>query len=285
MILNKQNVILSLAICIWGLIIIFCILYIFNFYTPNLPILLKILILISTILYFINRIFTIFILTKLKIAHINLEQLSLHNKTLESIHEKTSAFRHDIPNILQGMAGYINSNDIIGLKTYYSQFVDDIHNVSNLSALNPNVINSPAVYNILANKYYKCDNLNIKINLEIFFDFKTLNMKTYEFCRILGILIDNAIEAADECEEKTINITIRKDNYRNIQLLIIENTYKNKDINIDEIYKKGFSTKSNNTGIGLWEVRQILKKNNNLNLYTTKNDKYFSQQLEIYINH
>ena len=48
------------------------------------------------------------------------------------------------------------------------------------------------------------------------------------------------------------------------------------------IYKKGYSTKEGNTGLGLWEVRQILKKNNNLNLYTTKNSEYFSQQLEIY---
>ena len=32
----------------------------------------------------------------------------------------------------------------------------------------------------------------------------------------------------------------------------------------------------------LWEIRQILNKNNNINLYTTKDKQYFSQQLEIY---
>lgn len=45
---------------------------------------------------------------------------------------------------------------------------------------------------------------------------------------------------------------------------------------------RGVSGKDNHTGLGLWEIRQILKKNNNVNLHTTKNDKYFSQQLEIY---
>ena len=40
--------------------------------------------------------------------------------------------------------------------------------------------------------------------------------------------------------------------------------------------------KKENSGLGLWEVRQILKRNKNLNLYTTKNDKYFKQQLEMY---
>ena len=37
-----------------------------------------------------------------------------------------------------------------------------------------------------------------------------------------------------------------------------------------------------NSGLGLWEVRQILKRNNNLNLFTTKDAEYFRQQFEIY---
>lgn len=36
-------------------------------------------------------------------------------------------------------------------------------------------------------------------------------------------------------------------------------------------------------GLGLWEIRQILKKHNNLNLYTSKDDEFFKQQLEIYL--
>ena len=35
-------------------------------------------------------------------------------------------------------------------------------------------------------------------------------------------------------------------------------------------------------GLGLYEVRKILNRNNNLNLFTTKNSEYFRQQLEIY---
>ena len=109
-----------------------------------------------------------------------------------------------------------------------------------------------------------------------------LHIKIYEFTRVLGILMDNAIEATSECENKIINVTFRKDSRRNMQLLIIENTYKDKDINTDKIFEKGFSTKKGNTGLGLWEVRQILKKNNNLNLFTTKTDEFFIQQFEIF---
>ena len=50
-------------------------------------------------------------------------------------------------------------------------------------------------------------------------------MKIYEFARILGILLDNAIEASSECEEKIINLTFRNDSKNSRELIIIENTY------------------------------------------------------------
>lgn len=138
------------------------------------------------------------------------------------------------------------------------------------------------IYNLLTNKYHESENKNIKVNLTLLLDLNDLRMKIYEFARILGILLDNAIEASSECLEKTINITFRNDPKNNRQLIIIENTYNNKEINTEEIFEKGVSEKENHTGLGLWEVRKILKKNNNVNLFTSKTDKFFSQQLELY---
>ena len=98
--------------------------------------------------------------------------------------------------------------------------------------------------------------------------------------RVLGILLNNAIEASKECDDKIINVIFRKNGNRNE--IVIENTYKNKYIDIDRIFEKNYSTKKGNSGIGLWEVKKILKKHKNLNLYTSKNNKFFSQQFEIY---
>ena len=107
-------------------------------------------------------------------------------------------------------------------------------------------------------------------------------MKIYDFTRILGILLDNAMDAAVECNRKIINVTFRKDMSNNMILVIIQNTYNNKDVNTEEIYQKGITSKENHSGLGLWKVRQILMHNNNLNLFTTKNDEFFTQQFEIY---
>ena len=179
--------------------------------------------------------------------------------------------------------GYVQSNNMEGLQVYYSQLLDDCEKVNNLSTLNPDVINEPAVYSLLTTKYHLADEKGISIHLEVFLNLKELNMKIYEFTRILGILLDNAIEAASECENKLVHLVIRRDFHQARQLLIIENTYSNKDIDTEKIYEKGFSSKPHNTGLGLWEVRQILKKRNNLNLFTSKDDNFFRQQLEIYL--
>ena len=133
------------------------------------------------------------------------------------------------------------------LKTYYSQLLEDCQKVNNLSTLNPDVVNEPAIYNLLTAKYHLADEKGISIKLEIFLDLTELNIKIYEFTKILGILMDNAIEAASECEEKLINVTIRKDSKQQRQLLIIENTYLDKNVDTEKIYEKGFSSKPHNT--------------------------------------
>ena len=103
----------------------------------------------------------------------------------------------------------------------------------------------------------------------------------YEFCRILGILLDNAIEAAMECEDKRVNLKfLRKDNKK---IAIVENTYKNFDFDIEKIFEKGFSTKNKTKsehGLGLWNVKNIIKHNKAFNLVTTKSN-FFKQCLEV----
>ena len=135
---------------------------------------------------------------------------------------------------------------------------------------------------MINSKYYQAQEDGIEVSMSFFLDLDKLNMNIYEFSKILGILLDNAIEAARDSKEKIINITFRREFNKHRDIVLIENSYSNKDVNIDEIYKKGYSGKENHTGLGLWEVRRIIKKNTNINLFTNKNDKFFIQQLEIY---
>lgn len=253
-----------------------------GFYLDKLPIYIVIFSNLSLIAYFLLSIYSLTKTTQLELTSIDLEKEREYNKSLKSMQDELHGFRHDFSNIMCTIGGYVLVKDMDGLSKYYSQIQKDVIKINNLGALNPETINHPAVFALISSKYSKALEFGIEMNINVFINLNTLNMKIYEFTRILGILLDNAIEASKECDEKIINIEIRKDSNRNRQLLLIENTYPNKDVDTEKIFEKKYSTKQGNSGLGLWEVRKILTRNTNLNLFTSKDERLFKQQLEMY---
>lgn len=259
--------------------------YLLLFYNNVLPLYITLISLLSLIAYSVISIYSIMKSVKLEITQRELEQTQLHNKTLELLYNNISAFKHDFSNIITALGGLIYSKNMDGLEKYYNKILDECHINNNLSTLNPTTINNPAIYNILATKYYKADEAGITINLQIFINLNDLKIDVYDFCRILGILLDNAIEAASKCDEKLINIDIHDVKLKKYQVLTIENTYLNKEIDLSSLSKKGYTSKTddrNSHGIGLWQVSRLLKKHNNAILDTSKDNKYFRQELVIY---
>lgn len=283
--INKKNKILIILNIFF---ILFCIgiqFYLLLFYNTVLPTYISLISLTALIAYAFISVYSIFKSINLTITKRELEQSELHNKSLELLYNNISAFKHDFSNIITALGGYINSNNMKGLSEYYDKILDECCINNNLSTLNPQVINNAAIYNILANKYYDADEKGITINLQVFINLNELKMDIYHFCRILGILLDNAVEAAAKCEEKTINIDIRDIKPKKYQSIMIENTYNNKNIDISKLSEKGYTSKTDEKcshGIGLWQVSKIINKHSNVILDTTKDDTYFRQELIIY---
>ena len=212
-----------------------------------------------------------------------INELEGNNQRLKESFDDMRSFRHDMKNIMQGLGGYIATKDIDGLSNMYNEFITDYKKLENTKDFEELLKLNPAIYNIINNKYLEAKKENINISVEIYVDLNSLKIKTYELCRVLGILIDNAIEATRECDNKQISIKFIKDNYNNRSLVIIENPCKNTLLDLSKLKEKGFTTKKDKLfhGLGLWRVNQIVKKNENLRLSTTR-DKIFKQQLEIY---
>ena len=279
---DKKNKIIITLNFVFGCFNIFFQGVITAYYTDILPIQITFLNFVSLLMYFILSFFSLAKIMNLVTTTKKLESAEEYNKTLHILHDSVRGFKHDFDNIVTTIGGYIKTNDMDGLKSYYSQLEEDCSKVNNLYILDPDIINNPGVYNLITSKYNEALEKGIKVNLTVLLDLNDLHMKIYEFARILGILLDNAIDAASECDEKILNIVFRNEAKNNRNIVLVENTYKDKDVDIEQIFNKGITGKENHTGLGLWEIRQILKKNNNVNLYTNKNEKYFSQQLEIY---
>lgn len=275
----KVTVIINLIL---GISVIFINSYIISIYHFNFSTTVKVIMILSLLVYFVFSMYSILRTNKLEQTAKDLETEKIYNKTLSILHDNIRCLKHDFNNIVQVIGGYIDLNDMNGLNKYYQSLLKECKLNNNLNLLNPQTINNPSIYSLLNNKYYQALQYGITMNFEIFSDLSTINFNIYEFTRILGILLDNAIEAANETTEKIIEIQFKSDSKK--QLFIIENSCADNNISTTKIFEKGYSTKKNNSGIGLWKVHNILSKNTNIDLFTTVKNNKFKQELSVFYN-
>ena len=273
----KLSIIVNLIL---GIVVILIQSVIFALQKDALSSNLKLIILSSLLTYFLISMYSLFRTNKLEQTSQDLEKEKIYNKTLSILHDNIRCFKHDFDNIVQILGGYIDLNDMNGLKRYYKSLLEECKLTNNLNVLNPQTINNPSIYSLLNNKYYKAANDGVTMNFEIFSDLSKINTNIYELSRILGILLDNSIEAARETDEKVINIMIRSDAKK--QIFIVENSCIDNNISTTKIFEKGYSTKENNSGIGLWKVHKILAKNTDIDLFTTVKNNKFTQEFSVF---
>ena len=119
----------------------------------------------------------------------------------------------------------------------------------------------------------------IDVFIDIMDEIKDVDVRDIDLCRILGIYLDNAVEAAGETEEKELKFNIIQDNGSTV--IVIMNSFINKGISISNMEKQGFSTKGEGRGLGLSNVVQVLGQYENVNKVTEIRDNYFIQTLII----
>lgn len=265
-----------------GLVILIVQLVLTDYYIDIVPPAISLLNLILLIAFLALSLFSFSRIIQLATAERRLSCAEEYNKSLKILYDKVNGFKHDFDNIIYFLDGYIENNDMDGLRQYFNEVNKDFKITHNLSLLNPNIINNPGIYSLLNNEYFKALKLGINFEIEVFLNINELEINIYKFSRILGILLDNAIEATEKCTNKIVKISFVRDNSNNRAIITIQNTYANKDVDIEKIFNKGISSKENHSGIGLWEVDKFIKKSKNLDLKPSKDDKYFKQELFIY---
>ena len=128
----------------------------------------------------------------------------------------------------------------------------------------------------------------LKNNVTIFVDIspqlqelnnnENLNKYLEDISKIVGVYLDNAIQAVNELPEKYIILEFYlEDSYI---VFSLSNNYKSK-INFDEVDIEGYTTKGYGHGYGLSLVKDILSKNNNLAQRREMNGIYYVQKLYI----
>lgn len=235
------------------------------------------IILFSMLLYSVKK------ENQVKRKALELEQFSMYMTALEQVNRDMQKFRHDYANILLTMRGYLEHDDLANLKVYFQQHIlkteqqtlfkhQVLGHLDNLELIE--------LKGLLATKVLQADELGIQIHVEIPETIQTINMNIIDLTRILGILMDNAIEANQPLENRKIHLALLKTNTESI-IIIVQNLFEHHHMNINQLFSEHYSTKGKERGIGLAVTKKIVKNYPNVVMNTRIENGWFVQELEI----
>lgn len=164
--------------------------------------------------------------------------------------------RHDFLNHLQVVHGLIEMDEYSEVKNYIEKIYADIQKISNFLKTS-----NPAVNALLQAKNLYAQKRGISVNLHISSRLEKLPMPGWELCRVLGNIIDNAIDALELVNsDKILSIEISED-IKSFNFKITDNGIGIPDNIQKQIFERGFTTKGDNgQGIGLSISKRIIVK-------------------------
>ena len=201
---------------------------------------------------------------------------------IESINNEMRKFRHDYVNILTTLSDYIREDDMPGLRKYFNENIVPMKDKLKTRSIKMNGIEKLKVREIkglITTKIIQAQEKRIPISIEVPDEIDRIDMNTVELSRIIGIIVDNAIEASENLEEPLINIAFI-DNEESVTFIVM-NKCSNDIPKIHELFEQGFSTKGDNRGLGLSTLKELTDSNENVLLDTVIENGYFVQKVEI----
>ncbi|MEK0399872.1 GHKL domain-containing protein [Streptococcus suis] len=209
-----------------------------------------------------------------------LTDLGRYSHHIESLYKEIRSFRHDYTNILVSLNEAIKEEDIVAIRSIYQEviadsdrkFYDGKYDIARLSN-----IQNPAVKSLLSSKMLEAQKKSIAISVEVDAEIEPPALELIEFITILSILLDNAIDAAEQCANGNIVFAYFQEDDRKI--VVVENTTVEDKVATNHIFEYGHSTKGDNRGIGLANVKAILDSYPKFSISTNSNNHRFVQEL------
>ena len=118
---------------------------------------------------------------------------------------------------------------------------------------------SPAINALLMSKVSDARANGIEMNLKISSPYSDLPMESWEMCRVLGNLLDNAIDALDGVKGGRIDVELTED-LRAYGFRVFNNGPAVSPEHRELIFQTGFTANLKGTGMGLYIVRTIMRE-------------------------
>ena len=171
---------------------------------------------------------------------------------LEQQQATLRAQRHDFMNHIQVVYSLLELEEYAAAKEYLEKVYGDIKRVGRTLKTA-----HPAINALLAAKMSDCESRGIAMELTVESPWKDVCVPSWEVCRVLGNLIDNAMDALSQTQKPVIRVTLGE-NLHEYSLSVVNNGPMIPEGLRESIFQSGFSTKSAGRGMGLAIVREIV---------------------------
>ena len=204
------------------------------------------------------------------------DALQRYTEQLENTYDTLRSFKHDYHNIMLSMSHYIESGDMDGLKLFFNEKITPLDRQISKDTAHLKI---PELKGLLTSKLLYAADQDIDVKIDVRDEVSTLPMDAIDLVRVMGILLDNAIEAALESDTPALQfsmVALEKE-----CLIIIKNTFVDKGIPLASIRRPDVSSKGKNRGVGLYNVEQIVQKYKDIFWETETSEGLFVQRLQL----
>ena len=200
------------------------------------------------------------------------ETLKNYTATIENLLDEMQKSRHDYKNMILSMRDFVEEKRFDELERYFGE---EILKSETLEKTSKNIYLATKKINAKLNGAISG---GIKVEITIFSEVDITSVPTLDLCRIIGNLLDNAVEAASVSDNKVISLVMLKnDNQYSITLC---NGFSG-EIDMSKIWKKGYSSKGKNRGQGLPIVKKLIDAHPEILINTEIKNNLFVQDLTI----
>lgn len=275
---NYISIVVILSVILFSVIFYFCQ---FN-YKPI------VVLIVSFIMVVIYTVIIIITIREFNLKHkiqSEYDALLTNLSEYENLLDRQRILNHENKNQLLVIKGMINKQEA-NVSEYIDTIIDTQYLDNENLIMKTNRIPSGGLRGLIYYKMLGMKDKNIYVNLEVdsslrYLDFSLISIRTnQELCKIVGVLLDNAIQAVDALKEKKISILLNFD--KTFLIIKVSNNYSG-IIEFDKLENKGYTTKGSGHGYGLSLVKSIIKNNTLFENAKEINGKMFTQIIKLKI--